>query len=62
MQTTQAGTRLDARYRQLKLGNEVCLDAQLSSNAWQLFRRIDKLKLVDDVIVQSVSRNGKSSK
>ena len=44
----------------LHSSDEVRPDAQLSSNTWQL-RRIDELKLVDDVLVRSVNRNGKSS-
>ena len=43
----------------LNSGDKVRPDEQLSSNAWQLLRRIYELKLVDDVLVWSVSRNGK---
>ena len=45
--------------KSLTLGEEVGPEAQFSSNAWQLLRRIDELKLVDDVIIRLVSRNGK---
>ena len=35
-------------------------DSQLSASARQLLCRFDELKLVDDLLVRSVSRNGKS--
>ena len=48
--------------KNLTSGEEVGREAQFSSNTWQLIRRIDELKLVDDVLIRIVSRNGKLSK
>ena len=45
--------------KSLTSGDEVGSEAQFSSNTWQLLRRVDKLKLVNDVLIWIVSRNDK---